>query len=1098
MHAALLLGLIAPAAWAASWMKPDSQVVLLRGSSQGSLVVRQIHVPHELQGICGEGTASDGAGAPFQIIPDAIQRTLATVVMEAPPGGDKAFALGPIHPRSPRPITQACEVPAGKTRIRSDPARMAGFPSAITFADGKTITAFTWNDRLYRPNTGGFLLRNDRNATLQLLCDGPVCSVYRIRASYCAEDGQHAPGNANAVYDWYFFKHQPLAFVAAVVRQSAPEVWTELHFLEWNFSGSDFTHYAGGDPITEGTLEGGRQSHIFSNWAGLVGGTDAVAMLGGPVRLYDGRGEYGTYLHSTWTDYQGGEVRFSAWLWMDQSSQPTLSMREVAKTLNAQPKVAISTRAVHQAVQSLAHKATRETGVASAIWRWRGAMAQEAEWAGRREEARTLANGAVLQGWKLLRVGEMGLAFSAGGGGIGLRSLYDFGRNLELAASEQPPLFALTLRRSKTGPDIPVTADAGWASTHITQEGRSLILRWKGLPSLALPGFTVTARVQPDALHNRIAWSFRVENSPHRISVWRVTFPQIAIADLGPTGAVVYPAGPGVEFADPWRHSLTYLGQYPGGWCCMPLMAVYRKHPQPAGLYFAVHDAWGSIKDVSARSDPGANTLVLGYRTPAPNMGVPQNGYTQSGEAVWALLRGDWFDAAQIYRRWASRHARWWPNIGLAGRSDTPLWMRRLAVWAVGGGAPSECVPIVKRFAQALGTPVGFHWYNWHSNPFDNDYPHYFPTKPGVPEGVGELQKAGVKVMPYINGRLWDTRDRGMEDWEFTSRALPAACKDAVGKPIVESYGSKESDGSPVRLAVMCPTTRLWQEVIANLVARLFHEVGVNGVYIDQVAAAYPALCMDPHHGHPLGGGHWWNEGYWKLIGAIKAAKPKDRMLTTECNAEPFVNVFDGYLTWHWQMNGMVPVFPAVYGGAIQMFGRNYGGGPDKDLALRMKAGQQLVFGEQIGWINPAVVDEDQNIAFLKKVVAIRRSLAPWFYAGRMVRPPSIEGKLPDVTADWQWGGVDMVTTPQVLTGAWKRLDGRCVAIILVNVGDQAIQVKCRLPITEYGLPLRYHVREVPAATASLSVEGPVLSLTIPARAVRAFAAEASQGNTRR
>ncbi len=47
-----------------------------------------------------------------------------------------------------------------------------------------------------------------------------------------------------------------------------------------------------------------------------------------------------------------------------------------------------------------------------------------------------------------------------------------------------------------------------------------------------------------------------------------------------------------------------------------------------------------------------------------------------------------------------------------------------------------------------------------------------------------------------------------------------------------------------------------------------------------------------------------------------------DRMLTTECNAEPFLKWFDGYLTWHWQYDGQVPAFPAIYGGAIQMFGR--------------------------------------------------------------------------------------------------------------------------------------------------------------------------------
>jgi hypothetical protein len=48
-------------------------------------------------------------------------------------------------------------------------------------------------------------------------------------------------------------------------------------------------------------------------------------------------------------------------------------------------------------------------------------------------------------------------------------------------------------------------------------------------------------------------------------------------------------------------------------------------------------------------------------------------------------------------------------------------------------------------------------------------------SKPGFAEGVRELQKAGVRVMPYINGRLWDTRAKGMEDDQFRRRlTLPA------------------------------------------------------------------------------------------------------------------------------------------------------------------------------------------------------------------------------------------------------------------------------------------------------------------------------------
>jgi hypothetical protein len=377
--------------------------------------------------------------------------------------------------------------------------------------------------------------------------------------------------------------------------------------------------------------------------------------------------------------------------------------------------------------------------------------------------------------------------------------------------------------------------------------------------------------------------------------------------------------------------------------------------------------------------------------------------------------------------------------------------MREMSVWALGGGPPAGFVPQLADFAAYLGTPVAVHWYNWHQIPFDNDYPHYFPTPPGFAEAVAKVQSQGIQVMPYINGRLWDTRDKGLEDFEFTKVARPAVSKNEKGEPYTETYGSKETDGSPVRLGVMCPSTELWQKKVRQIVLRLYGECGVKGVYIDQVAAAAPTLCFDTSHGHPLGGGHWWTEGYWKLLDAIRQEKPADRMMTTECNGEPYIRCFDGYLTWHWQYDGQVPAFAAVYGGAIQMFGRSYGGGPTRDLALRMRAGQQLVFGEQIGWINPGVVKEKENAEFFRQVVLLRRQLARYFYAGEMARPPRLVGNVPTVRADWQWGGVDWVTTDAVLTGAWHEPRAKRLVLVFANVSNAPVTARVDYDLGPYG-----------------------------------------------
>jgi len=646
-------------------------------------------------------------------------------------------------------------------------------------------------------------------------------------------------------------------------------------------------------------------------------------------------------------------------------------------------------------------------------------------------------------GQVIVEAGDLRLVLEKAPQGLRALSLVDAANSQELLASDPPPLFSLTVRDAKTKEMRTLAADSGWRPVEVSRDDAAGLYRLTFAAPIddRLQGIRVEVRLAPQKNENALVWNLQVVNESPQWSLWHVVFPQVAIKDLGEGGRVFVPVTAGVELANLWSKADKKGGTYPSGWTCLQYMAAYNKATR-TGLYVGVHDPFGSTKDIRAEGQPAKHAVVLLFDHPVPNMGKAGAGFELPGETKWQLLRGDWFDAAQIYRAWISQKAKWWPTLGPAGREDTPQWMRELPAWAMTGGSASECIPRVKAFAQTLGVPLGFHWYNWHQIPFDNDYPHYFPPKDGFREGVAQLKTAGVHPMPYINGRLWDTHDKGAEDWEFTRVALAGATKDEAGQPYAESYGSKETDGNSVKLAVMCPATGLWQNQVRDIVLRLFTDCGVSGVYIDQIAAAAPRLCFDASHGHALGGGHWWTEGYWSMLAAIRAAKPAECMITTECNAEPYIKWLDGYLTWHWQEQNMVPAFSAIYGGAIQMFGRAYRGGPSQDLANRMKAGQQLVFGEQIGWFGPEVIDRPDCGKFLRDCIQLRWRLKEYFYRGQMARPPRLTGEIPTVTADWQWHNEWPITTDAVLTGAWRLPKENRVVLLFANVSDNPISMR--------------------------------------------------------
>ncbi len=867
--------------------------------------------------------------------------------------------------------------------------------------------------------------------------------------------GRRPASEPSAVYDWFYFHDRPLVWVAATIRQTTPFTWHELHFLEMDYPAELFPQWAGGEPPQQGTFQDTGKTHGCSPWGLVHDGRNGIGMFGcGQVLFYDAGA--GTYLQAhadaAWQEWTGVEQRYSAWVWMGTHDDPAAAVQATALAVPRAARVAVTVDRVRARIEEATRRVAGGDHAAETVWPLQAA--EQLERQGRFQEALALLDGEVPQNWRVMTAGDLTLALEHREHGIGAVLLIDTRNRQPLIAEQSLPLFSLVVRSGEGGEQLQVDADRGWGKTEIaladvSDPALGLVLRWEQPVDARLSGLRIVVRAVPDSASHAIRWRLSAEGQAAPWSIWRVTFPQVSVPDLGTRGCVLFPKGCGEVQRDVWSRSFRFSGTYPSGWTTMQFMAAYREDA-PTGLYLAVHDPWGSTKDLLCESRTAERTVLLRYEHPAPDMGRGGNRFELSGEAVWQLLRGDWFDAAIRYRDWVRREAKWYPAMTSEGRPDTPPWMRELSAWAQTGGPPSSVVESVEQLGEFLEPPIGFHWYSWHEIPFDNDYPHYFPTRAGFADGVQHLQSAGVHVMPYINGRLWDTRDRGINDFQFSAVALPAVSKDEKGQPYTETYGSKESDDSPVRLAVMCPSTPLWQARVQEIVLRLMNDCGVSGVYIDQVAAAAPTLCCDPSHGHPLGGGHWWTEGYWKMLSDIRRAMPANRMLTTECNGEPFIHGFDGYLTWHWQYDGQVPAFPAVYGGAIQMFGRAFGGGETKHLALRMKVGQQLVFGEQIGWLNPALAMEPECADFFREAVQLRRRLARYFCAGEMARPPRLQGDIPTVRADWQWYGTTWVTTEAVLTSAWHLPKERRLVLMFANVSDQPVTARLEYDAAPY------------------------------------------------
>lgn len=569
------------------------------------------------------------------------------------------------------------------------------------------------------------------------------------------------------------------------------------------------------------------------------------------------------------------------------------------------------------------------------------------------------------------------------------------------------------------------------------REGETLRLSWDGL---SLPGdkgsVDVEVRVTLPKGSRLSSWRIAVRNRSERWGIWIVDFPYIR--GIKPEGMkLAYPhfLGRLVDLPDP----LPIRMIYPSSSATMQFSTLI---DGSKGLYLAAYDPNCFYKEFLYEAEEEG----VSYRTRnfPEDMGSPGRDFTLPYEAVLGIYEGDWVDAAKIYRGWATRQ-KWCSRGKLIDRDDIPSWFKEISVWFVGG--PTESMPRLREF---LDVPVAFHWYNWHQIPFDKFYPDYFPPKEGFGGKVEELQRAGIRVMPYINARLWDTASKS---WE-RENPEPHTTKDPDLEKYIEHWGGQNH-------SVMCPYTGFWQRKVAQIVGTLIERYKVDGVYLDQVASMSPVLCFDTSHGHPAGGGSHWVDGYRKLVEGVREKTRRinpQAILTTEDHAEPFLDVFDGFLTCNsvFIAPDLIPMFHLVYSGYMITFGRYNGKG------FVMKNAQMFLWGTQLGWFGADVLrPETPEGRYLRKLAKAFSESRKFLLFGEMVRPPKMEGDNPGLSAVWR-RDQRPVEMDAVGCTAWMASDGT-LGLAITNCDSQPHAVRYELEVSDYGLPraARYSVRKV-------------------------------------
>ena len=277
-------------------------------------------------------------------------------------------------------------------------------------------------------------------------------------------------------------------------------------------------------------------------------------------------------------------------------------------------------------------------------------------------------------------------------------------------------------------------------------------------------------------------------------------------------------------------------------------------------------------------------------------------------------FQGEWFEAAMIYKKWAMEQV-WYKN---ALREKNPL--KDISMWLWNRGRIDYVFPPTEKLAEDSGVPVALDWYWWHHNPYDTDYPDFWPPREGeeaFKNAVKRLNDKGIFTQVYINGRTWD-----LDGPSYSEGGADEIEIKRDGSDFAVAFNSYNHH----RLGYMCGEAPIFQRKMADLVKTLC-DAGLPGVYLDMIGCTTGSNCYNPKHKHAPGGGDYNITGFRKMMELIKKENPGKLFSTEDC-AENWLDLFDSMIvlfsTSSERMGDdteFVPAFSAIYHGTNALFG---------------------------------------------------------------------------------------------------------------------------------------------------------------------------------
>jgi len=396
--------------------------------------------------------------------------------------------------------------------------------------------------------------------------------------------------------------------------------------------------------------------------------------------------------------------------------------------------------------------------------------------------------------------------------------------------------------------------------------GVGYILEWKVNEDILVRG-----KIQVPSNSDEIHFYSEVENNTNE-EILSLEYPMISnLGNITPNGEKDYLAhsyASGFLIKNPLRSfdspgkGLRYA-PYPEGMHGSPMQFFTYYGEGRGGLYFACHD--GDFHRKWLNFFKNGNSLLLASFMHGNEDIQPKKGMSVAYPVIVKLLKeGSWYEAADIYKEWATRQV--WCQKGELSKLDNTDKAERLledtGLVTFGINAPYDRSLWIKKYSEAIDTEIfhilgpdwafsGQNYYNHIPGGYSDWFPAFFHKN-----NINAIRDQNDKFAPFELDLIINKNGADAAKVRESLQKFPT---------VFRTY-----DGG--RFNFLCPVAPFTQDLHVRRDERLAKDYDIDAMYYDISANNTIHICLDSSHGHTAGAGSELTKAYRRIYADTKKA----------------------------------------------------------------------------------------------------------------------------------------------------------------------------------------------------------------------------------